>query len=116
MTPRQIATFLRRGRFRQGDEFRLHDDLATHLERGEVSFEREFRLSPGNRIDFLCAGGTGIECKARARKREVYRQLERYAEEEVISALILVTATAMGLPAEINGKPLFYIPLGRSAL
>lgn len=116
MTGPQIAAIIQRGRFRQGDEFRLHEDLAAHLTRNEIGFEREVRLSPGNRIDFLCAGGVGIECKARARKREVYRQLERYAEEDAITALILVTATAMGLPRESNGKPLFYIPLGRSAL
>jgi hypothetical protein len=116
MTGQEIATSILRGRFRQGDEFKLHGDLAAHLERAGIAFEREVRLSPGNRIDFLCAGGVGIECKARARKREVYRQLERYAEEDAITALILVTATAMGLPADIAGKPLFYIPLGRSAL
>lgn len=115
MKPQELAAHLRRGRFRQGDEYLLHADLAAHMERAGIKFEREVRLSPGNRIDFLCEGGIGIECKARARKREVFRQLERYAEEPTITALFLVTATAMGLPAAANGKPLFYIPLGRSA-
>lgn len=112
----EVALTIGRGRFRQGDEYRLHEDLAEHLIKAGIAFKREVRLSPGNRIDFLCDGGLGIECKARARKREVFRQLERYAAEDAISALILVTGTALGLPADIAGKPLFYVPLGRTAL
>lgn len=111
-----LATFIARGRYRQGDEFALHADLDARLTRAGIEFEREVRLSPGNRIDFLFPNGVGIECKARARKRDTYRQLERYADEPRITGLILVTATPVGLPQHINGKPLFYIPLGRTSL
>lgn len=116
MTPAELTSAIARGRYRQGDEYRLHEDLAAKLTSLGIEFEREVRLGSANRIDFLCAGGIGIECKARADKRATFRQLARYAELEQITALILVTATAMGVPAEIGGKPVFYVPLGRSSL
>jgi hypothetical protein len=43
MTPAELAIIIQRGRFRQGDEFRLHDDLAALLRRHEIAFEREVR-------------------------------------------------------------------------
>ncbi|MXP24787.1 hypothetical protein GRI39_01840 [Altererythrobacter indicus] len=111
----KLAGLIRRGRYRQGNEFQIHDDLEAHLTQHSVPFEREVRLSDRNRIDFLC-GDVGIECKARAKRRELFRQLERYAQEDQISALILLTGTATGLPPEINGKPVYLVSLGRTSL
>lgn len=115
VTAAEVTAHLRGGRYRQGDEFLLHEDLASRLG-GTVAFEREVVLGPGERIDFLCAGGIGIECKARATRKAIYRQLGRYARHDRIQSLILVTATALGLPAMIEGKPVFYVSLGRASL
>lgn len=103
-------------RYRQGREDKLHEDLAGVLTRKAYDFAREVSLTPRDRIDFLVEGGIGIECKARASKRPIFRQLQRYAESPAIDALILVTGTAMGLPAALNGKPVFYVSLGRASL
>jgi hypothetical protein len=54
--------------------------------------------------------------EARYGKRAIYRQLERYAAQPQIAALILVTGTAMGLPAAIGGKPVFIVSTGRASL
>jgi len=110
-----LAALLRAGRYRASTEAALQESIEQHLTASAVAFEREKVLAPGERIDFF-AGGVGIEAKARAGKRAVFRQLERYAGNDAIEALILITGTAMGLPPTVKGKPLFYVSIGRSAL
>lgn len=111
-----ITGALRRTRLSVGNEIALQAAIERALEREGVEFEREARISPTDRVDFLAAGGIGIEAKARYARRAIYRQLERYAQLDVITSLILVTGTAIGLPAAINGKPLFHVSIGRAAL
>lgn len=53
----QIVTHLRRSRYRVGQELWLQDDIAAALSSRQVNFEREARLAPGERIDFLVEGG-----------------------------------------------------------
>ncbi len=50
-----------------------------------------------------------IECKMRkkARKIDIYLQLERYADYPEVSSLILAANLSMGLPPEISGKPVY---------
>lgn len=103
----------------------LHDEKATQgalesllLERN-IAFEREKRLGAGDRVDFFVApdssgGGIAVELKLRAPRRGIYKQLKRYAGYPAVRALVLVTATAMGLPPEIQGKPSYYVSLGRA--
>ena len=111
-----VAAILRRARFRSSSEAALQSSIAEALVAAQIDFEAEKRLAPGERIDFMIAGGVGIEAKARYAKRQTIRQLERYAAIDEVEALILVTGTAMGLPRELNGKPLFHVSIGRSAL
>lgn len=112
----QLVQQLRRQRYRVGQEIWLQDDIADALTRLDVDFTREARLAPGERIDFLCAGGIGIEAKTRCAPRQIFRQLERYADREAVTALILISGTATGLPTDIKGKPLFYVSTGRASL
>lgn len=116
MTAEQLVQHLRRQRYRVGQEAWLQDDIEAALRALDLSYEREARLSSGERIDFLVAGGIGIEAKTRCPARRIYRQLERYAEHERIASLILISGTALGLPPTVNGKPLFYISTGRASL
>jgi hypothetical protein len=111
----EVARFLRRTRMRVGNEAALQQSIEDALAAAGLAYLREHRLGPADRIDFL-VGGVGIEAKARYAKRAIYRQLERYAAHDVIASLILVTGTAMGLPAEINGKPVYIVSTGRAAL
>lgn len=112
----QVVRHLRVQRYRVGQELLLQDDIETSLRFLQIAFEREVRLAPGDRIDFLLDGGIGIEAKTRCPRRSIYRQLERYAGRDQITALILITGTALGLPASVKGKPLFYISTGRASL
>jgi hypothetical protein len=114
-TAPEITALLRRTRMRVANEAALQTSIEDALVAAAVPYAREHRLSPADRIDFLC-GRIGIEAKARYNKRATYRQLERYAAHDAIDALILVTGTAMGLPAEIGGKPVYIVSTGRASL
>lgn len=116
MIVNELVRQLRRQRFRVGQEAWLQMDIESALKALAVDYEREARLTKTDRIDFLVAGGVGIEAKTRCAPRQIYRQLERYAESNAITSLILITGTATGLPEAVNGKPLFYISTGRAAL
>jgi len=116
MTPAELTGRLRRMRFAMSTEAALQVAIERALIDIGVPFEREARLGPGERVDFMVNGGIALEAKAKYPKRAIYRQLERYARHEDVDALLLITGTAMGLPAAILGKPVFYVSLGRAAL
>lgn len=116
MNAAEITALLRRHRYPLGTEAALQLEIEQVLTAAGVEFEREARLAPGERIDFLCTGGVGIEAKTRCGKRIIYRQLQRYARHEAVNALILVTGTALGLPPRLDSKPVYYVSLGRAAL
>lgn len=108
----------------QAGRFDLTDEKACQLQM-QIWFgrhlvcdvSREHRLGPGDIPDFLIEGRIVVECKkGRASKRETLRQLKRYAAYPEVQALILATATAMGMPAELEGKPVFVVSLGRAWL
>lgn len=103
-----VLGLLRRARLPQADEPRLRDAIASLLERERIRFEREAWIGEGDRIDFLLASGTGIECKARGAKTAVLRQLMRYAESDFVSRLLLATSRMQHarMPDKLRGKPL----------
>lgn len=113
---RELLIPLRTARLRVGTEAQLQADIGAALTSLGISFEAEARLSQRDRIDFLTAEGIGIEAKVKYPKRAIFRQLARYAEHDQIKALVLITATALGLPPEISGKPVYFISLGRASL
>ena len=82
-----------------------------------AEFKREIKLSDQDRIDFLDEeSGIGIEVKVRGNANEILKQLERYAQSDKVKVLILATATFMGLPENINGKPIYMFHLTRGML
>ena len=112
-----VAGVLRSARLRASSEAALQTSIQDALAGAAVPFEREKPLGPRDRPDFLLAGGAvPIEAKARYPKKAIYRQLCRYAEHDGVVALILVTGTAMGMPAAINGKPVHVVSIGMGML
>lgn len=96
------------------DEYELQNMIAESLLKHGIRFEREYRLAPRERIDFLAEGGIGIEVKKRKPNRmQVYQQLGRYAASNEITALILVIERSLELPAKINGKPCVSVGLNK---
>lgn len=104
---------------RIGHEKRAQADLEQHLVSGGIPFAREVVLSQQDIPDFVIdtdAGAVVVELKIRAQRKRIYKQLERYAQHKAVVALILVTATPMGLPEVINEKPAFVLSIGQGWL
>lgn len=108
MTSAQIAELIGCIHFSFGREVDLQDKIATVLTHHGVAFHREHSLSAADRIDFLAAGGLGIEVKIGGRRADLLRQLYRYAGHQAIGELLVVTSLTRhlaGAPAELLGKP-----------
>lgn len=97
-------------------EKRAQADVEQVLTQGGIDFGREVPLTPTDIIDFMVED-VGIELKLKgARKKEVYRQLCRYARHPRVGRLILASNLSMGLPAQIEGKDVYFVRLGEAWL
>ncbi len=85
-------------------ESRAQDQIALALKAAGVEFTAEERLSDEDRIDFLCAGGVGIEVKVKGNPMEIFRQAGRYLRHERVAALIVASSKTLTLPRTIEGK------------
>lgn len=111
-TPSVVANVIRlvqRSRLDLSSEKHLQEGVAEVLKAAGIAYEREKRLSPKDIPDFLIAGGVVVECKMRnkSKKMDIFRQLARYATYPEVTAIILASNVTMGLPPELEGKPLF---------
>jgi hypothetical protein len=94
-------------------EYDLHALVAGAFQEAGIPFLHEERLGPRCRIDFL-AGTVGIEVKkGKPVRRQLLRQLERYAKSARVEALVVVVERAADLPGEILGKPCFTLSMNR---
>lgn len=114
---RSIIGLIHSQRIDLSSEKAAQADIEKALTAAGVVHRREVRLSTADVPDFLLADGAVIEVKVKgARKTDIFRQLQRYADHDAVSALLLVTNITMGLPPEINSKPVFFASLGRGWL
>lgn len=112
-----VATMLRVTRLATSTERALQDAIEGALKAANIPFSRELALSSRDRPDFLLSDGAVVlEAKVRYPKKAIYRQMARYASHQGVEALILVTGTAMGMPAAIDGKPVFVVSTGLGSL
>ena len=83
----------------------MQQSLEEELTRAGIAFEREVRLSPADRIDFLI-GKIGVEMKTNGSFVEVVRQLQRYSTHERIGSLMLFTTSPklLQMPRSIGSK------------
>jgi hypothetical protein len=118
VSPADIAKIISEGRYDLSAEKACQRDMDFHLAAClplSVGVRREHRLGPGDIPDFYITGGIVVEVKAgRASTGPTVRQLERYAAYESVSALILATSRSLDVPAEIGGKPVLVVDLGRA--
>ena len=90
--------------------------IATALTQSGISFEREYQLGSGSRIDFMCPDGVGIEVKLRGRGTSIAKQLKKYEYFDQVKALILVTAYAVDPTPLGFTKPLKVIWISKAWL
>lgn len=75
---------------------------------GVGGFEREYRLSDSDRIDFYWPEtGIGVEAKIDHSLSALTRQVHRYMQHDAIRGLIVVSGKVrlLRLPERINDKP-----------
>jgi len=111
-----VEALIRSYRFR----FSCEKDLQAGLEKllsGSFEYEREVSLGEHGTIDFMIEPGLGLEVKTDGSLSQVTRQLHRYAQNEKVKALMLVTSRSQHdrMPAEMNGKQVYVVPLIGSA-
>jgi hypothetical protein len=113
-----VVRLLQRYQLDLSTEKHLQAGIETAFVRDGVAFEREKRLSVKDIPDFLVDGDIVVECKLHnnSRKMAIYQQLARYAEYNEVKAIILAWNGTMGLPVEINGRPVFAASLSRGWL
>lgn len=113
-----ICAALQAGRFDLHDEKECQAQVATWLATRlpGANILREHRLSPADIPDFFIKGVV-VEVKMNAsRAPAIVRQLARYAGHSDVTAIVLLSNRAVVLPAEIEGKPLHVVSLGRAWL
>ena len=116
MTAASLASYLGLWRYNVTTEDSIQVGIAEALRREGFVFEREYRLSAHDRLDFFVGGRVAIEVKRHGSVNELLRQLSRYAEHDTVHELLVVTARSQlsSLPRELHGKPLECLTLLRS--
>lgn len=107
----EIEKILRSSKIKHSTESEMQDDIERLLSKSGIEYQREFRFSPKDRVDFLVEG-IAIECKTAGNPMRVHRQIERYAKYDEVKSIILITSKFMKVKPEINGKPASVIHAG----
>ena len=111
----EIHNILSQHKFNMSSELPLQEQMAAVFSKAGIVYQKEVILSPHDRIDFMI-GDIGIEVKVKGSPSMIYQQCRRYCHFDQVKELLLVTARAMGLPPETEGKPCYLLNLGRSWL
>ena len=112
---RRIVTAISRARINLTTEAAAHRAISAALTDAGIEHVNEARITPSERIDIL-SGKVGVEVKVGHRRRDIWRQLERYAALPEIAALVLATGTAFPDVSEVGGKPLIIADLSKGWL
>jgi hypothetical protein len=117
----RVVNILSRARLPLENEKRLQEAIDAELSLASVSRWREREIA-GGRIDFAvpCLPDphrfVGIEIKIRGSGRDIFRQVKAYCGDRHLTELIVASSRPLSLPAEINGKPVAVVDLGRAWL
>lgn len=113
----EIQKSLKNTRLNLSDEKLLQNDIAKALEKNNLSFKREVKLDEKNTVDFMI-DNLAIEIKiaSKVSAMSIYRQIERYAKNEKVEAILLMTSKTIRLPEKIFGKEIYILSLGRTQL
>jgi hypothetical protein len=110
-----IVAALNHSRFLLHDEKDLQQQMEKRLSDCGIVFSREHRLDARSIPDFYI-DGIVVEVKIKGNPKSIYKQCQRYAQFDEVKAILLVTNKSIGWPEEINGKPAYFLNLGRAWL
>jgi hypothetical protein len=89
--------------------------IALKFKEQNIDVQKEYYLDSKNIPDFFI-DGIAIEIKIKGNAMKIYKQCERYCQFDEVKQLILATNRSMGFPSQINGKPCYFINLGKAWL
>ena len=116
--PAALGRALARDRSWVADENRIHDAIAAALAELGIAFEREFRLTASERLDFwLPELRWAIEVKKHAFGQADLRQVARYLNDDrVVGCLVVATRINTGATTTLLNKPIQYLALWKFLL
>lgn len=95
--------------FNGHQESELQIAIENRLHWASISYEREHRFTPQDRVDFfLTNGGIAVECKVKGASAAIIRQLDRYMAQESVRGILLITTKMQHratMPSQLQGKP-----------
>lgn len=117
MTPqmREVVVALHGKRLPMHDEKACQEAIANILREGHIPFIREAKVA-GGVIDFKVSLATGVEVKLKGSIADIRRQVNRYAADQSLTGIVLVTARPVGLTSLMRGKPVTEFDLARAWL
>jgi hypothetical protein len=104
-----LTSLLAKYRFNFTNEKELQAGMEKAFARLDEPFEREFRLSDEDIVDFYWPNKkVGLEAKIDHSLSDLTRQLFRYCQHESILGILVVTSKARlaNLPEEMSNKPI----------
>lgn len=119
MTPEQlipVIKMLSKKRFDLSNEKATQRDIEAALIEMGIAPGREYHLNDKDIPDFFLFDNTAVEVKIKGGARSIYKQCERYCQHDQVKYLLLLTNKAMGMPGQINNKPIYVINLGKAWL
>lgn len=57
-----------------------------------------------------------IKISSKVSAMSIYRQIEKYAKNEKVAAVLLMTSKTMRMPESVFGKEIYILSLGRTQL
>lgn len=113
ITPEAVAAAIAGFHYRFSTEKELQEGIQHALDERGIAHDREVHLGPGDIVDFMVAG-IAVEVKTKGSLAALTRQLHRYAQQEAVVSLMLVTSlNRLGnLPSTMNGKRILVVPIG----
>lgn len=93
-------------------EKKLGDVVASALTALGLAFEREVRITPQDRLDFLLTDtGVAIELKKKTAGMDTFRQVGRYLEQQGVNGCIIIAMRVNQITPVLNGKPISAVEL-----
>lgn len=94
----------------------LHAEREVPVAGGVIDFVVTFSESSPPPLRSMRFRHVGIEVKIKGGAAAIARQIKGYAAEAALDGIVLATSRPMAMPAEIGGKPVAVVDLGRAWL
>lgn len=90
------------------NEYQLQEAIKQRFDEAGITYTKEYKLAPRNRLDFLVDGAIAVEVKQGKQKpnrTNLTEQIARYASFDVVKAVVVVVDRNVNIDREIGGKP-----------